>query len=82
MCQSLFLSKAGALSLQLVLKKRLTQVFSCEFCEICRNIFFTENKVRYNKGKVAGWEFCSHRRCFLKMVRHTLKILQQMLQDF
>ena len=24
-------------------KETLTQVFSCEFCEICKNIFFTEH---------------------------------------
>ena len=26
-----------------VLKKTLAQVFSCKFCEISKNIFFTEN---------------------------------------
>ena len=26
-----------------LLKKRLPQVFSCEFCEISKNIFFTEH---------------------------------------
>ena len=38
LCQGLFLSKVGGL-----LKESLAQVFSCEFCEISKNIFFTEN---------------------------------------
>ena len=38
LCQGLFLSKVGDL-----LKESLAQVFSCEFCEISKNIFFTEN---------------------------------------
>ena len=39
-----FLIKLQASGLQLYLKKEtLAQVFSCEFCEISKNIFFTEN---------------------------------------
>ena len=43
LCLSLFLIKLRALSLQLYLKKVPVQVFYCEFCEICKNIFFTEH---------------------------------------
>ena len=41
-CQSLFLNKVAGLSPATLLKKRLAQVFSCEFCEISKNTFFTE----------------------------------------
>ena len=41
-CQSLFLNKVAGLSHATLLKKRLAQVFSCEFCEISKNTFFTE----------------------------------------
>ena len=36
LCQSLFLNKVEALA----------QVFSCEFCEIFKNTFFTELKIQ------------------------------------
>ena len=40
-----FLIKLQAISLRppTLLKKRLWQVFSCEFCEISKNIFSTEH---------------------------------------
>ena len=41
MCQSLFLITLQARPATL-LKKRLAHVFSCEFCEISKNTFFTE----------------------------------------
>ena len=43
-CQNLFLIKIQALGRRpaTLLKKRLVQVFSCEFCEISKNTFFTE----------------------------------------
>ena len=42
LCQSLFLNKVAALRPATLLKKKtLTQVFSCEFCEISKNTFFT-----------------------------------------
>ena len=40
-CQSLFLITLQARPATL-LKKRLAHVFSCEFCEISKNTFFTE----------------------------------------
>ena len=39
--QSLFFNKVVGLSN--VIKRRLWQVFSCEYCKIFRNIFFTEH---------------------------------------
>ena len=39
--QSLFLIKLQASDLQLYGKETLAQVFSCEFCEIFKNTFFT-----------------------------------------
>ena len=43
LCQSLFFNKVVGLSLQLYWKRDSgTDVF-CEFCEIARNIFFTEH---------------------------------------
>ena len=38
-----FLIKLQAWSLLLYWKETLTQVFSCQFCEISKNIFFTEH---------------------------------------
>ena len=38
-----FWMKLQASGLQLYLKKTLTQVFSCEFCQISKNTFFTEH---------------------------------------
>ena len=42
LCQSLF-NKSAGLGLQLIKKETLAQVFPCEFCEISKNIFFTEH---------------------------------------
>ena len=43
LCQSLFFNKVAGLKPATLLKKVLTQVFSCEFCEISKNTFFTEH---------------------------------------
>ena len=44
LCQSHFLNKVTALRPEILLKKEtLTQVFSCEFCIISKNTFFTEH---------------------------------------
>ena len=43
LCQSLFFNKVAGLSPSTLLKKRLAQVFSCEFCEFSKNTFFTEH---------------------------------------
>ena len=43
LCQSLFLKKVAGLRPTTQFKKEtLTQVFSCEFCEILKKNFFTE----------------------------------------
>ena len=41
LCQSLSFNKVAGLSSATLLKKRLAQVFSCEFYEIFKNNFFT-----------------------------------------
>ena len=44
LCQSLFFNKVAFLRLATLLKKEtLAQVFFCKFCEISKNIFFTEH---------------------------------------
>ena len=43
LCQSLFLNKFAGLRPATLSKKRLTQVFTCECCEIFKNAFFTEH---------------------------------------
>ena len=40
LCQSLIFNKVAGLRPATLLKKRLAQVFSCEFCEIFKNNFF------------------------------------------
>ena len=43
LCQSLFFNKVAGLRPSTLLKKEaLAQVFSCEFCKIFKNTFFTE----------------------------------------
>ena len=41
--QSFFFNKVAAQRPATLLKKRLAQVFSCKFCEISKNTFFTEH---------------------------------------
>ena len=43
LCQSLLFNKVAGLRLVTLLKKRLWQMFSCEFREIFRNTFFIEH---------------------------------------
>ena len=38
-----FFNKVAGLACNFIKKKTLTQVFSCEFCEISKNIYFTEH---------------------------------------
>ena len=42
LCQSLFFNKVSE-ACNFIKKEKLAQVFSCEFCEISKNIFFTEH---------------------------------------
>ena len=43
LCQRLFFKKVAGLGLNFIKKETLAQVFSCEFCEISMNTFFTEH---------------------------------------
>ena len=43
LCQSLFFNKVAG-SCNVIKNEALAQVFSCEFCEISKNKFFTERK--------------------------------------
>ena len=44
LCQSLFFNKVAGLRLATLSKKKtLAQVFSCDFCEVYKNTFFTEH---------------------------------------
>ena len=40
LCQSFFFNKVAGLRLATLIKKTLPQVFSCEFCEIFKKIYF------------------------------------------
>ena len=42
LCHSLFLNKVAGLACNFIKKETLAQVFSCEFCGISKNTFFTE----------------------------------------
>ena len=42
LCQGLFFKKVAGAACNFIKKETLAQVFSCEFCEISKNIFFTE----------------------------------------
>ena len=42
LCQSLFFKKLQASACNFIKKETLAQVFSCEICEIFKNIYFTE----------------------------------------
>ena len=44
LCQSFFFNKvAGSEACNFIKKEALVQMFSCEFCEISKNTFFTEH---------------------------------------
>ena len=43
LCQSLSFNKIAGLACNFIKKEILTQVLSCEFCEISKNTFFTEH---------------------------------------
>ena len=42
LCRSLFFNKVAGLAWNVIKKVTLAQVFSCAFCEISKNTFFTE----------------------------------------
>ena len=43
LCRSLFFKKVAGLACHFIKKVTPAQVFSCEYCEICKNTFFTEH---------------------------------------
>ena len=43
LCQSLFLNKVAGSGCSFIKKETLSHMFSCEFCEISLNTFFTEH---------------------------------------
>ena len=51
LCRNLFLIKLQAEACNFIKKKTLTQVFSCEFCQISQNTFF------HRTPPVAAFEF-------------------------
>ena len=87
LCQSLFFNKVAGLRPTTLLKKEtLAQVFSCVFCKISENIFFTEH-LRKN----ASVNSLGHSAVSTSMQNHitdTIYIIplhlkqQQLLKDF
>ena len=43
LCWSLFFNKVAGLQVRNFIKQTLTQVFSCEYCEILKNTYFEEH---------------------------------------
>ena len=43
LCQGLFFNKLAGLGAATLLKKKLTLLFSCEFCKISKNTLFIEH---------------------------------------
>ena len=43
LCESLFFNKVAGQTSNFIKKETLAQGFFCEFCEISKNIFFTEH---------------------------------------
>ena len=60
MWQSLFFNKAARLR-PAIKKETLAQVFFCEFCEISKNIFFTEYLWA---SAYLSWEFLGYHKPF------------------
>ena len=67
LCQSLFFNKVAGLKPATLLKKVLTQVFSCEFCEISKNTFFTEH-IWTTASEVGPWIRLDKHWLFIKLV--------------
>ena len=56
-CASLFLRKLQASGLRPIKKETLAHVFSCEFCEIFKNTFFTEHlRTLLHEGKLIAFK--------------------------
>ena len=51
LCQSLFFNKVAGAACNFIKKETLTQVFSCEFCEISKNTFSQRTPLVAASGK-------------------------------
>ena len=68
LCQSLFFNKVAGGACNFIKKETLAQVFSCEFCEISKNTFFTEHLWMTASGinsQTIDWLDSLLNRCFL-----------------
>ena len=75
LCQSLFFNKVASLRPATLFKKRLAQVFSCDFCEIFKDTIFTEHLWK-TASEAAVPRFCCRSRSenCLEIYRHTFVI--------
>ena len=64
LCQSLHFNKVAGL----IKKETLAQVFSCEFCEICKSIFFIED---FWWLHMFLWNTCGGYLCSRKRIKPT-----------
>ena len=75
MCQRLFFNEVVDLRPAALLKKKdLAQVFSCEFCEIFNNTFFTEH-LRVTASDSMFYQKFSSFRNVQKLLRRETSIL-------
>ena len=77
MPQSLFNKVAGLRPANLLKKETLVQVFSCEFCEIFKKNFFTEQMlaIAYRRFLVLGISFSKTKKAFPKLLsKKSLKL--------
>ena len=65
LCKSLLFKKLAGLACHFIEKVTLAQVFSCEYCEICKSTFFTEHL----------WTAASLRKYMCK--KHIISIAKQ-----
>ena len=62
LCQSLFFHKVAGAACSFIKKETLAQVFSCEFCEISKNTFFTEHLWATASVLSVGFSLGYHKR--------------------
>ena len=72
LCQSLFFIKVAS-ACNLIKKETLAQVFSCAFCEISKNTFFTEH---------FQWLLLYEDRCYIKMILWSEYYYRKMVESF
>ena len=59
LCQRLFFKKVAGQACNFIKKDSLAQVFSCDFCEISKNTFFTKH-IQTTASKVINRKFNTH----------------------